>query len=375
MILMGVFFVNFTSRMFLAPLLPTLEADLNIDHSQAGSLFLYTSIGYFISLLGSGFVAARLTHRRTIILSAFVLGLAQLGLSLADSFAGLTWALVGVGLACGLYLPCGMATIYGLIRSSDWGKAVAVHELAPNLSFFLIPVLCTLLLMSFSWQQVTALFGCLTLIMGILFAFKGKGGRTRGQAPTPAALRVLIVHPAFWIMALVFSVSIGSSIGAYTMLPLYLVTDRGLDMTWANSLVSLSRISSVATAFAAGWLTDRIGVERALRWYLLLSGFSTLGLGLAPDGLLVLFLFLQPMVTACLFPAGFAALARVGPAETRNLFLSFVIPPAFLLGTGAVPALIGVMGDAGYFGWGISAVGCLTLLTVPVLTRLKFNQE
>ena len=372
-ILMGVFFVNFTSRMLLAPLLPTLEADLSLDHTQAGSLFLYSSFGYFLSLLGSGFVAATLTHRLSIIISTLILGLAQFGMALADSFATLALALFGVGLACGLYLPSGMAAIYGIIKSSDWGKAVAVHELAPNLAFLLVPVLCTLLLFTFSWQQIIVLFGGLTLAIGLLFALKGKGGRFRGQAPTLAALKTLAADPSFWIMTAVFSLSIGSSIGIYTMLPLYLVAERGIDQSWANTLVSLSRIISVGTAFAAGWATDLLGVRRALKVYLVISGLCTLGLGLVPDSLLVLFLFLQPMLTVCLFPAGFATLARVGPVETRNLAISFVIPPSFLLGTGAVPALIGVLGDAGYFGWGISLVGALALTAVPLLTRLKLD--
>ena len=374
LILMGVFFANFTSRLLLAPLLPTLEIDLKLDHSQAGSLFLYSSAGYFISLLGSGFVAAKLTHRLSIIISALALCLAQFGMALADSFATLGLALFGVGLACGLYLPCGMAAIYGLIRSSDWGKAVAVHELAPNLSFLAIPVLCTLLLTVFPWQQTIALFGLLTLVMGLLFTFRGKGGRFRGQTPTLSALKTLASHPSFWIMVPVFSLSIGSSIGIYTMLPLYLVAERGMDQSWANTLVSLSRIISVATAFAAGWLTDRIGIKRALKSYLLISGLCSLCLGLVPDSLLVLFLFLQPMATVCFFPAGFATLARVGPRETRNLSISFIIPPSFLVGTGAVPALIGVMGDMGYFGWGISLVGVLVIATVPLLTRLRFDR-
>ncbi len=374
-ILTGVFFTNFTSRLLLAPLLPTIEADLGIDHSQAGSLFFYSSLGYFISLLGSGFVAARLTHRLTIILSAVLLGLAQFGLALAASLAALVPALFGVGLACGLYLPCGMATLYGMVRAGDWGKAVAVHEMAPNLSFLIIPLFCTLLLTVFSWQQVAGLFGCLTLATGALFVWKGRGGRTRGQPPTPAALKILIGHPSFWIMTLVFSLSIGSSIGIYTMLPLYLVADRGMDPAWANTLVSLSRIISVGSAFAAGYLTDRMGVRRAMKSYLLLSGGCTLCLGLVPGGFLEVFLFLQPMVTVCIFPAGFATLARVGPVETRNLAISFVIPPAFLNGTGAVPTMVGMMGDIGRFGWGISAVGYLVLLAVPVLSRMRFEEN
>ena len=49
--LAGIFFLNFLGRIILAPLLPTIEKDLGLGHSEAGSLFLLISLGYFIALL------------------------------------------------------------------------------------------------------------------------------------------------------------------------------------------------------------------------------------------------------------------------------------------------------------------------------------
>ena len=63
------FFMNFMARIVQAPLMPAIEKDLDITHAEAGSLFLTLSIGYFIGLMGSGFVSARITHRRTMVLS------------------------------------------------------------------------------------------------------------------------------------------------------------------------------------------------------------------------------------------------------------------------------------------------------------------
>ena len=41
-----IFFVNFTARIIFAPLMPTIEADLSLTHSDAGLLFLLISLGY-----------------------------------------------------------------------------------------------------------------------------------------------------------------------------------------------------------------------------------------------------------------------------------------------------------------------------------------
>jgi len=67
--LVGIFFLNFISRIVLSPLLPSVEKDLRIGHEEAGAFFFIISFGYCIMLLGSSFVSSRLSHRKTIILS------------------------------------------------------------------------------------------------------------------------------------------------------------------------------------------------------------------------------------------------------------------------------------------------------------------
>ena len=64
--LVGIFLLNFLSRIALGPLMPIIEQDLGISHTEAGSFFLYLSLGYCIGLLSSGFVSRWRDHRDTI---------------------------------------------------------------------------------------------------------------------------------------------------------------------------------------------------------------------------------------------------------------------------------------------------------------------
>ncbi len=59
--LTGIFFFNMLSRLGLAPLLPGIETDLAMNHSQAGGLFFLISSGYCISLFGSIFLTPLFT--------------------------------------------------------------------------------------------------------------------------------------------------------------------------------------------------------------------------------------------------------------------------------------------------------------------------
>ena len=79
--LAGIFFVNFLSRIIFGPLLIVIEKDLHLTHLEAGGLFFIITLGYSLALLGSGYLASRLTHRRLIVCSSLGLGAAQVLLS------------------------------------------------------------------------------------------------------------------------------------------------------------------------------------------------------------------------------------------------------------------------------------------------------
>jgi len=373
--LAGIFFLNFLGRIILAPLLPTIEKDLGLDHAGAGSLFLLISSGYFVSLLGSGFVASRLMHKRTIIVSATAIGLALLVISSSNSLLGISMGLVLLGLAAGLYLPSGISTLTSLISPSQWGKALAIHELAPNLAFVAAPLLSEVLLRWFSWRGILAVMGIASMVAGMTFGRFGTGGKFPGDAPSVTSVRTILAKPAFWIMTILFSLAITGSLGVYAMLPLYLVTERSMDQYWANTLVAVSRVSGLGMAFLAGWATDRFGARKIMATVFLLTGTMTFLLGVTKGYWMVLIVFAQPMLAVCFFPAGFAALSCIGPSSSRNVAVSLTIPLAFLIGAGAIPAGLGIMADTVSFAFGFALVGVFILMGFLLSLTLQLPAE
>lgn len=375
LLITSIFLLNFFARIIIAPLLPTIEKDLGFSHGDAGSLFLFLSIGYFISLLGSGHISSRITHRKTISVSAIAVGTALSLISFSKSLFAMRCCVFLLGISAGTYLPSGITTVTSLVNPKHWGKAVAVHEIAPNLSFVLTPLLVEMLLHWFIWRNILFLIGIVSVIMGFAFAHFAKGGNFLGEAPNFSSIKTIIEIPAFWILIFLFGLAITGSLGIYNMLPLYLVTEHGLSQEWANSLVGISRISTLGMAFLAGWATDRLGPKTIMVSVFFITGILTLLLGIVSTNWIAIVVFLQPMLAVCFFPAGFAALSSISTPENRNVAISLTIPIAFVLGGGAIPALIGIMADKGYFAWGISLSGALIMTGFFLSFFLKLSEK
>jgi NNP family nitrate/nitrite transporter-like MFS transporter len=201
------------------------------------------------------------------------------------------------------------------------------------------------------------LLGVAALLLAGVFARFGRGGEFHGGIAGYAYYRNILSTPLFWVMVLLFSLGISSTLGIYTMLPLYLVNDHGMERNWTNTLIALSRIAGLVMALFGGWATDRFGSKTILRLVFLLTGFVTICVGFASSAWVGVAVFLQPTVAVCFFPAGLAALSMISTPRERNIAVSITVPIAILIGGGAVPAFIGYIGDIRSFGPGIAVIG------------------
>jgi NNP family nitrate/nitrite transporter-like MFS transporter len=372
-----IFLINFIARIVLSPLLPTIEKDLQISHAQAGSLFFLIATGYITGLLGSGFIASRSTHKITIVISTAGVGLALLGISLVSSLQPMRLGLFGLGFASGLYIASAISTITSLIERPHWGKAIAVHEVAPNLAFFASPFVAELFLSWSTWRLALSFLGVASLIASFAYLRMGRGGEFAGASPASGAFWLLVQSASFWILTTLFGLGISATIGVYAMLPLYLVIERGIDLSWANTLVALSRSYGPILGLLGGWVSDHLGPKRTLVTSLLFTGIATLLLGLASSVWISTVVLLQPLLAVWFFPAAFAALAATTPPAARNLAVAFTIPVGYLIGGGAIPTFIGIMGDAESFALGFVVTGILILSggVLAGVLRLPANAE
>jgi NNP family nitrate/nitrite transporter-like MFS transporter len=175
--------------------------------------------------------------------------------SLPPPAKGLLWIRIGpflIGPSTGLYLPSAIAAITGFVSPRHWGKAIAIHEAAPNLAFVLAPLFAEALLSLYAWKTALTCLGVGALLAAVISQAFGRVGSFAGEAPNVRSIGTLARQPSYWLMIVLFGLGIAGSLGIYTMLPLFLVSAHGLEREFANTLIALSRIPGVLAAFGSG---------------------------------------------------------------------------------------------------------------------------
>jgi NNP family nitrate/nitrite transporter-like MFS transporter len=371
LILSGTMFLNLLSRAVFSPLLLTIEEDLMISHKTATQFFLFISAGYSIGMLSSGYLSSRLTHRYTIVTALLTGGISLFCISFLHSLSFIRLLMFFLGGGMGLYLPSGLAMIAQSNHERSIGKAFSLHELGPNMSLILAPLYAQAFISGSSWRMSLLVLSILCFLYAAIILIFLREFKGYGEGFTPANLRNILLSSGFWIMMLFFCLAIGATLGVYSVLPTYLVAERGMPLRLVNSLVGVSRVSGLAIILLAGVLVDRFGVKWLLAAVIALSGVTTMLLSFSVKPVLIAALFLQPIFIECFFPVALTETASMWPKSSYNIAISLMIPTSLLIGGGVVPSLMGILGERGAFGLGFFVIGAVITLCSMFVFLLK----
>jgi NNP family nitrate/nitrite transporter-like MFS transporter len=341
-----------------------------LNHAQAGGLFLFFSAGYCSGLFGSIYLTPRFSHRSLVITSCLAVGICLLLTAASRGLFLLRISLMALGLAGGIYLPSGVATLTALVRKQDWGKVLGFHQLAPNLAYIAAPLVAEALLSGHSWRFVLCTYGAGSLALSLGYLRWGRGVVKRADPSEQKTLGRVLHNPSIWLITFLFTMGMGLNQGVFAVMPLYLIFERGLDSGWSNLILALSRVVAFGIPLVGGWLADRYGVRRVMFTTLLFCAVGTFFTVWLPNPWLWLALILQASAAVSIFPLCFAMISMVTTPETRAAAVSVVVPVAHLLGAGMVPLGVGILAEAGRFDMGFLALGVLTLICLPFVLAI-----
>jgi len=369
------FMLSYGGRVALSPLLPYLEEDFGVGHSTATSLLLMQGLGMTLSMVMAGYLLSRVRPRNLASLSLILSGLCFMSMPLCSGMGIARIAFFLVGFMSGLYFAAGMTTLGSLVSYKDWGKAVGIHELAPNLGFILFPLFAQMLLAFTSWKGVLAVWGALMCLTGMLFLRYGRGGTEYAERPSMGGNRHLLHHPTLWMFMVIMTVALIGEYAVYIIVPLHLVGTFHLSPEEASYIVSVSRLAAPAMVIVGGWAADAFPVRRVLVFAFVLHTLALVAVGTPDLTVAIGGIAAQASAIAMAYPGLFKLISECYPTGRQPMVLSLVIPASALFGSGLAPNLLGLAGETIGFGPGMLVVAALSLVCVPLVLSARRLRE
>lgn len=366
-----IFLATYGARAALSPLLVSIEMDLHVSHSQVTSLLMLQGVGYSIALGISGIVMSRLCPSRMAVLSLVGGGSILMLMPLVETLAQAQLLFLFFGLVVGLYFPAGMAILNSIVFPKDLGKAVGIHELAPNIGFIIMPLCMQLALAYTDWRGAFSYVGISMILIGLSYQFFGYGGQQCTPPTSIAGFSKIFRASSTWLFALLLTMCLVGEFTIYSVLQLYLVNDGGYSPEKANVIMSLSRVVTPLAVFAAGFAADSFNPISLLRASLLLHGVALVLMSLDHSGLALTGVCLQSFSIAFSFPVLFKIMSNCIPIREQPLLLSFTMPIAGIISAGLIPWLLGLCGEYASFGLGFAILGILSALSAWALQPFK----
>jgi MFS transporter, NNP family, nitrate/nitrite transporter len=363
-------FMVFTTRTIFAPVLPFVEDEFAITHARASSIFLFSSIGYAVTVFFAGVFSRLLGMKKSIIASMLAAAAACYSISFFHVFQLFYISTFLVGVATGLYLPSAIPLLTAYYHEKNWGKVLAIHDSGAGTSLFLAPLIATGLLTLFAWRGVFVVMGITLTLCAILFfiVVEDRKGIVEKEKTFGGNLWK---RKELWFMGVMASFISGVGVGLYYIIPLYLVKELGMPSGEANTILGVSRIGGAVSGIATGFLVDRFSLRKTMFLLALGAGVTTMLLMTKNTNWMKALLVIQPCLVMGFMPALFLGVSRLFEDRIRGMATGILLTLGSIIGAGIIPYLLGLAGDLVSFRVGILVLGTLTALSSGLVLPIK----
>lgn len=354
-------------RFAYSVVLPSMQAGMGLDNTQAGALATANLAGYLASCVIGGALAARLGPRLIIVLGLVIAGFAMVMTGTAGSFASaLVWrALTGIGSGASNVPAMGLISSWFAPRRRGLaaGVAVAGSSIALIVTGPLVPRVLAANGAE-GWRVCWFIFGGLVLALTVASALMlrnkpsdvgqelvGGTGESSSSKSSSPSIGSVYNRPIVWLLGAVY-VAFGFSYIIYmTFFTKVLMTDGGYTQAQAGQLFMVMGWFSLLCGLIWGSISDVVGRKRALAMVYLVHAvaFSLFPLWPAPTGF---------MLSAILFGLSAWSIPGIMAATCGDLLGPRLAPAAlgfitlfFGIGQAAGPYVAGAMADAAGSFW------------------------
>lgn len=333
-------------------LLPSLSAFYHVGDATIGLLFLVSSLGYFLSALGSGLLTERLGLRWLLMLGTMTFLLGLLGFGVELPFILLLPSRLLIGLGVGL-----LETGFNLYVSTRPRHATQLNYLHAfyGVGALVGPLLASAILaLLWGWNIVYLLMGALSLplLLGLAILFSSPHAETPAHAKEPSnsgnVLSATVKLPVVWFAGLFLLIYVGIEVSLGNWSYSFLLEARQQGTVSAGWIVSGFWLGLTLGRFILQALAERLGVSTKALMYACILGLA-IGLLLiwlvplgtiAAIGLCFIGFSLAPIYPLTVAIAPKLVPARLGPS-TIGLLVSVSI-----IGLAVFPWAAGILAQA-----------------------------
>jgi cyanate permease len=365
----GLSWIGFT------PLLPDLQAAYGLSQAQLGLLNTLVSVAKVITPLLTGWLALRLGMRATILLGSLLISVATL-VPFAPHVAWILAERFVFGIGGAMVVTLFSPMVMQWFPAHERPLVTAINNVAVNTGIAITLFTTVPLATRIGWRQTLFLYGALSVILCLAWAFLG---RERQQAATmttsteTVGYRQVWAKRETWFLAMGFTGPLALYLALNTWLPAHLMATFSMTKAAAASFTGLFNLVGIPAALISGELTRRTGVRRPfiIGSGLLMSASAT-AMVLAPSATLrtcgaiglgiALFTYVAPLFTIPM------ELPESSP-QTVSLTMATVLSTAYAVSS-VSPLVVGWLQErTGSYATGLVfwAIGSLVLTLAGVL--------
>lgn len=352
--------LNYGQRMLLAVLLPLIKTDLTLTDTQLGLLMggLF-GVCYALAAIPLARAADRVGRSLWLTGSLAVWSCITAGMGLAQSFAHLVVARIGMGLAEAPAIPCSHSLIADHVPESRRALAFSIHSLGGVMGISAALALGGALGQTIGWRYTFALLGLPGVLIAALLLFTlREDSRPREQGEDAghnlaASLRTLMREPFYLLVLGAICISVVVEFGLNQWLPTFYVRQFGMDMEEVGYRYGfVVAAGGLPGGLFGGLLCDRL-MRRDRRWVVWMpAGMYALAI---PVGLAMLLAasaevalvlngiygFLIYSTSGCFW----AACLLLAPPALRSIASATALTVSSVTGLTLGPIIVGLLSD------------------------------
>jgi MFS family permease len=307
------------------PMLPYMKKEFNLNYTEAATITSAFSISGGLSQMPVGLLADKMGPTILITMGILGVGIGGFLVGFSTSYYTLLAALIFMGLMSGGYHPASTPLISISVPVQQRGRALGVHLIGGNFSFFVAPMIAALIAGVWGWRSVYIILAIPTSIVGIFFylylnkkygkahidAMKRK--QSEEHPPQPGHKRRL------WAFLAMMVLGGGAAASVHPFLSVYMVDVLGASNEVAAASMSIIFSSGIWAGPIGGYFSDKFGSAKVIIVTDILSGLMIFALKEAGYGWgLWSVLWIIGVIHALRFPVAEAFIISQTEAKYRS---------------------------------------------------------